>query len=178
VPYGIAAKLLHPDRPLIAITGDGAMQMAGLAELVTVSRMWPKWTDPRFVVCVLNNGDLAEVSWEQREMEGDPVFRDSQDLPAFPYAGYADLLGLKGIRVDDPDQLGAAWDLALSADRPVVIEVLTDRAVPLLPPFPAGEAKLEQMRAGLAQEGEDGEHARRLLDIYAGQEAKLRSRTE
>jgi len=175
VPYGIAAKLLHPDRPLIALTGDGAMQMTGLAELVTVSRMWPQWTDPRFVVCVLNNGDLAEVSWEQREMEGDPVFRDSQDLPAFPYAGYADLLGLRGIRVDDPEQLGAAWDGALSADRPVVLEVLTDRAVPLLPPFPAGEAKLEQMRAGLAQEGTAGEHARRLLDIYAGQEAKLRS---
>ena len=86
VPYGIAAKLHRPDLPLIALSGDGAMQMTGLAELVTVSRMWPQWTDPRFVVCVFNNGDLAEVSWEQREMEGDPVFRDSQDLPAFPYA--------------------------------------------------------------------------------------------
>ncbi|MET0866363.1 MAG: thiamine pyrophosphate-requiring protein [Nakamurella sp.] len=165
VPYGIAAKLHRPDRPLIALTGDGAMQMTGLAELVTVSRMWPRWTDPRFVICVLHNGDLAEVSWEQREMEGDPVFRDSQDLPSFPYAGYADLLGLTGIRVDDPDQLGPAWDRALSADRPVVLEVLTDRAVPLLPPFPAGAAKLEQMRAGLAQEGDAGRSARRLLDI-------------
>jgi len=175
VPYGIAAKLHHPDRPLIALTGDGAMQMAGLAELVTVSRMWPQWADPRFIVCVLHNGDLAEVSWEQREMEGDPVFRASQDLPAFPYAGYADLLGLQGLRVADPDQLGAAWDRALGADRPVVLEVLTDRAVPLLPPFPAGEAKLDQMRAGLDQEGAAGLHARRLLDIYAGQEAELRS---
>ena len=108
-------------------------------------------------------------------MEGDPVFRASQDLPTFPYAGYGDLLGLQGIRVADPDHLGAAWDRALSSDRPVVLEVLTDRAVPLLPPFPAGEAKLEQMRAGLAQEGAAGEHARRLLDIYAGQEAELRS---
>jgi pyruvate dehydrogenase (quinone) len=175
VPYGIAAKLHRPDRPLIALTGDGAMQMTGLAELVTVSRMWPRWTDPRFVVCVFNNGDLAEVSWEQREMEGDPVFGDSQNLPEFRYAGYADLLGLKGIRVDDPDRLGAAWDLALSADRPVVLEVLTDRAVPLLPPFPAGEAKLQQMRAALDQEGSAGDHARRLLDVYADQEAQLRS---
>ena len=107
-------------------------------------------------------------------MEGDPVFRASQDLPAFPYAGYADLLGLQGIRVTDPEQLAAAWDLAFRADRPVVLEVLTDRSVPLLPPFPAGEAKLEQMRAGLAQEGAAGEHARRMLDIYAGQEAELR----
>jgi pyruvate dehydrogenase (quinone) len=171
VPYGIAAKLHRPDLPLIALSGDGAMQMTGLAELLTVSRMWPQWTDPRFVICIFNNGDLAEVSWEQREMEGDPVFRDSQDLPAFPYAAYAELLGLTGIRVDDPDQLAAAWERALSADRPVVLEVLTDRAVPLLAPFPAGEAKLEQMRKGLAQEGKSGEHARRLLDIYAAQEA-------
>ena len=149
------------------------MQMTGLAELVMVSRMWPQWTDPRFVVCVFNNGDLAEVSWEQREMEGDPVFQDSQDLPAFPYAAYAELLGLTGIRVDDPDQLAAAWDRALDADRPVVLEVLTDRAMPLLAPFPAGEAKLEKMRKGLAQEGKPGEHARRLLDIYAAQEAGI-----
>ena len=171
LPYGIAAKLHRPGRPLIALTGDGAMQMTGLAELVTVSRMWRQWADPRFVICVLNNGDLAEVSWEQREMEGDPVFPASQDLPAFPYARYADLLGLTGIRVDDADQLGAAWDKALQADRPVVLEVITDRSVPLLAPFPAGEAKLETMRAGLDQEGESGEPARRLLDIYAAQEA-------
>src|SRR6478609_501923 len=171
VPYGIAAKLYRPDLPLIALTGDGAMQMTGLAELVTVSRMWPQWSDPRFVVCVFNNGDLAEVSWEQRESQGDPVFLDSQDLPAFPYAGYADLLGLIGIRVDDPERLGAAWDLALAADRPVVLEVITDRSVPLLPPFPAGAEKLDTMRSGLAQEGQAGAHARRLLDNYAAQEA-------
>ena len=171
VPYGIAAKLYRPDLPLIALTGDGAMQMAGLAELVTVSRMWPQWSDPRFVVCVFHNGDLAEVSWEQRETGGDPVFPDSQDLPAFPYAGYAELLGMKGLRVDDPDELGGAWDLALAADRPVVLEVITDRSVPLLPPFPAGAEKLDTMRSGLAQEGQAGAHARRLLDIYAAQEA-------
>jgi pyruvate dehydrogenase (quinone) len=171
VPYGIAAKLYRPDLPLIALTGDGAMQMAGLAELVTVSRMWPQWSDPRFVVCVFHNGDLAEVSWEQRETGGDPVFPDSQDLPAFPYAGYADLLGMKGLRVDDPDELGGAWDLALAADRPVVLEVITDRSVPLLPPFPAGAEKLDTMRSGLAQEGQAGAHARRLLDNYAAQEA-------
>jgi pyruvate dehydrogenase (quinone) len=170
IPYGIAAKLLHPDRPLLALTGDGAMQMTGLAELVTVSRLWTQWSDPRFVVCVLHNGDLAEVSWEQREMEGEPLFPDSQDLPAFPYAGYAELIGLRGIRVDDPDRLGSAWEAALTADRPTVLEVLTDRAVPLLAPFPAGAEKLESMRKGLAAEGESGRHARELLDVYAAQE--------
>ncbi|HEY6748424.1 MAG TPA: thiamine pyrophosphate-requiring protein [Mycobacteriales bacterium] len=170
LPYGIAAKLAHPDRPLVALLGDGAMQMNGIAELVTVSRLWRRWADPRFVVCVLSNGDLAEVTWEQREMEGDPRFADSQDLPEFPYAEYARLLGLEGIRLDDPAQVGATWDRALAADRPVLVEAVVDRDVPLLPPFPAGEAKLEMFRQGLEQEGADGRHARELLDAQAAQE--------
>jgi pyruvate dehydrogenase (quinone) len=170
LPYGIAAKLAYPDRPLVALLGDGAMQMNGIAELITVSRLWRRWADPRFVVCVLSNGDLAEVTWEQREMEGDPRFAASQDLPEFPYAAYARLLGLEGIRLDDPAQVGAAWDRALAADRPVLIEAVVDRDVPLLPPFPAGEAKLEMFHRGLEQEGADGRHARRLLDAQAAQE--------
>lgn len=174
LPYGIAAKLAHPDRPLVALAGDGAMQMNGLAELITVSRLWPEWADPRFVVCVLHNSELAEVTWEQREMEGDPRYPDSQALPDFPYAGYADLLGMRGIRVDDPADLGAAWDAALAADRPVVLEAVVDPDVPLLPPFPAGEAKLESFRRGLAQEGDEGVHAREMLDAQAAQESSRR----
>ncbi|MGY1691464.1 thiamine pyrophosphate-requiring protein [Geodermatophilus sp. SYSU D01105] len=170
VPYGLAAKLAEPGRPVVALSGDGAMQMLGNAELVTVAHRWRQWADPRFVVCVLHNRDLAEVTWEQREMEGDPRFDESQSLPDFPYAGYADLLGLTGIRVTDPGELGPAWERALSADRPVVLDVLVDPDVPLLPPFPAGEAKLGSFRAGLAQEGPSGEHARQLLDTYADQE--------
>ena len=175
VPYGIAAKLAAPERPVVVLSGDGAMQMLGNAELVTVAHRWRQWADPRFVVCVLHNRDLAEVTWEQREMEGDPRFDDSQTLPDFPYAGYADLLGLTGIRVTDPEELGAAWDRALSADRPVVLEVLTDPDVPLLPPFPAGESKLESFRAGIDQEGTAGAGARALLDTYAEQEARRRA---
>lgn len=172
IPYGIAAKLLCPDRPVVALTGDGAMQMTGVAELITVSRMWTRWSDPRFTVCVFHNADLAEVSWEQREMEGEPLFSDSQDLPAFPYADYAELLGLRGIKVDHPDQLAAAWHHALNGDRPTLIEVLTDRAVPLLAPFPAGAGKLDLMRQAIAAEGEEGHRARTLLDVYAAQEAE------
>ena len=174
LPYGIAAKLAAPDRPLVALLGDGAMQMNGVAELITVSRLWRRWADPRFVVCVLSNGDLAEVTWEQREMEGDPRFDDSQSLPAFPYAAYAELLGLGGIRVDEPGQVADAWDRALAADRPVLIEAVVDPDVPLLPPFPAGEQKLEQMRRGLGQDGPAGERGRRLLDEQARQERDLR----
>jgi pyruvate dehydrogenase (quinone) len=173
VPYGLAAKLLAPQRPVVVLSGDGAMQMAGVAELITVSRLWREWDDPRFVVCVLNNRDLAEVSWEQHEMEGDPRFQPSQDLPNFPYSKYADLLGLRGLQVTGPEGLSAAWALALSSDRPVVLEVSSDPDVPLLPPFPAGAAKLESMRHGLAQQGPGGEHARQLLDTYAEQEERL-----
>ncbi len=172
VPYGLAAKLAAPDRPVVVLSGDGAMQMLGNAELVTVAHRWREWADPRFVVCVLHNRDLAEVTWEQREMEGDPRFDDSQSLPDFPYASYGELLGLTGIRVEDPAELGGAWDRALAADRPVVLEVLTDPDVPLLPPFPAGESKLDSFRAGIDQEGAAGHGARRLLDTYAEQEQR------
>jgi pyruvate dehydrogenase (quinone) len=170
IPYGIAAKLARPDRPLVALAGDGAMQMAGVAELVTVAHRWREWADPRFVVCVFNNRELAEVTWEQRETEAEPRFADSQEIPDFPYAGYAELLGLTGIRVDAPEQLAGAWDRAFAADRPVVIEVLTDPDIPLLPPFPAGAEKLDGMRSALAAEGAGGEGAGELLDTYAAQE--------
>ena len=158
VPYGIAAKLAHPGRPVVTLAGDGAMQMSGLAELVTVAHRWREWADPRFVVCVLDNGDLAEVSWEQRETEGEPRFAASQDLPAVPYAQWAELLGLHGIRATTPAEVDAAWDTALAADRPVVIHAVVDPAVPLLPPgLPAG--KVRPMYQGLA--AEDTEPARR-----------------
>src|SRR5215218_8185788 len=170
LPYGLAAKLACPDRPVVALSGDGAMQLNGINELVTVAHRWRSWADPRFVVLVLHNGDLAEVTWEQREMEGDPRFVDSQQLPDFPYAGYAELLGLRGIRVDDPARVPAAWDDALSADRPTVVEAVVDPDIPLLPPFPAGRAKLDNLRAGLAQEEGAGDHARALVDEYAKHE--------
>jgi pyruvate dehydrogenase (quinone) len=134
VPYAIAAKFAHPDRVAIALVGDGAMQMSGLNELITVAKYWERWSDPRLVVLVLNNRDLNLVTWEQRALEGDPRFAASQDLPDFPYARYAELLGLEGIRVESPDDLGAAWDEVLSADRPAVLEAVTDPDVPPLPP--------------------------------------------
>lgn len=173
VPYGLAAKLLHPGRPVVVLAGDGGMQMSGVAELITVASRWKDWADPRFVVCVLNNGDLAEVTWEQRETEGDPRYAATQHLPHFPFADYARLLGLDGIEVKDPGDLAGAWSQALSADRPVVIDVHTDASVPLLPPFPHGEAKLGTMRDALEQEGEAGARALRLLNEYAQQEQEL-----
>lgn len=169
LPYGLAAKLADPSRPVVALVGDGAMQMNGIAELVTVASRWRDWADPRFVVLVLNNRDLAEVTWEQRETEGDPRYDVSQSLPDFPYARYADLLGLTGIRVEEAADVGTAWERALAADRPVVLEAVVDPDVPLLPPFPAGEQKLDNFRRGLDQEA-GGEHARRLLDAQAEQE--------
>jgi pyruvate dehydrogenase (quinone) len=134
VPYAIAAKFAHPDCPVIALVGDGAMQMNNMAELITVAKYWRRWADRRWIVCVFNNQDLNQVTWEQRVMEGDPKFNASQDIPDVPYHRFAELIGLKGIFVDNPDALGAAWDEALAADRPVVLEVKTDPEVPPLPP--------------------------------------------
>ncbi|CAJ0822831.1 Putative thiamine pyrophosphate-containing protein YdaP [Ralstonia wenshanensis] len=134
VPYAIAAKFAYPDRPVIALVGDGAMQMNNMAELITVSKYWKRWKSPKWICMVLNNQDLNEVTWEQRVMEGDPKFPASQDIPDVPYHRFAELIGLKGIYVDNPDQLAGAWDEALNADRPVVLEVKTDPDVPPLPP--------------------------------------------
>jgi pyruvate dehydrogenase (quinone) len=170
LPYGLAAKLAAPDRPVVALVGDGAMQMNGIAELITVASRWKDWDDPRFVVLVLHNADLAEVTWEQRETEGDPRYDVSQALPDFPYAAYAELLGLNGIRVEAGDDVDAAWDKALGADRPVVLEAVVDPEVPLLPPFPAGEQKLDSFRRALDQE-DGGDRARTLLEEQAEQES-------
>ncbi|MBS1191720.1 MAG: poxB [Rhodocyclaceae bacterium] len=134
VPYAIAAKYAHPERTVIALVGDGAMQMNGVNGLITIAKVWKDWSNPRLIVMVLNNGDLNQVTWEQRAMEGDPKFVPSQFVPDFPYADYAHLLGLNGIRVDDPLEIGPAWDEALAADRPTVLEMVTDPDVPPLPP--------------------------------------------
>lgn len=134
VPYAIAAKFAHPERPAVAICGDGAMLMNGINALITSAVSWRQWSDPRLIVLVLNNGDLNEVTWEQRILEGDPKFSPSQEVPAFNYAAYAQLLGLIGIRVEHADDIGEAWDRAFAADRPVVLDVLTDPNVPPLPP--------------------------------------------
>ena len=134
VPYALTAKMAYPDRPVIAMLGDGAMQMLGINGLITIAREWRKWKDPRLVVMVLNNGDLNMVTWEQRSTEGDPKFEGSQDLPAFPYAQYARMLGLYGLRVDKPADIASAWDEALKADRPMLLEMVTDPTVPPAPP--------------------------------------------
>jgi pyruvate dehydrogenase (quinone) len=134
VPFAIAAKFAQPSRPVVALVGDGAMQMNNMAELITVQKYWRQWADPRFVVCVLNNEDLNEVTWEQRIMEGNPRYESTQTLPNVPYAKFAELIGLKGIYVDRPEALSAAWAEALAADRPTVLEVKTDPNVPPLPP--------------------------------------------
>lgn len=134
VPYAIAAKFAFPGRVSIAMVGDGAMQMLGINGLITISKYWKRWEDPRLVILVLHNNDLNQVTWEQRVMEGDPKYEASQNIPDFPYAGYAELLGLKGVFVNHPDQIGVGWDEALSADRPAVLEVLTDPNVATIPP--------------------------------------------
>jgi pyruvate dehydrogenase (quinone) len=134
VPYAIAAKFAYPERVSICFTGDGAMQMNGLNELITVSKYWKRWSNPHLVFIVLNNRDLNQVTWEMRTEEGNPKLPATQNIPDFPYARFADSIGLKGIRVDRPENIGAAIDAALAASAPVVLEAYTDPDVPTLPP--------------------------------------------
>ena len=146
MPYAIAGKFAYPHLPAVAFVGDGAMQMNGLNELITVARYWRRWANPQFIVFVLNNRDLNMVSWEQRVLEGDPKFMASQELPDFVYGEYAQLLGFAGMRLDDPSQVTATLDAALACDRPVVIDVVCDPTVPPLPPH----VSLKQARNYLA----------------------------
>ena len=143
VPYAVAAKFCHPSRVVVAMVGDGAMQMNGINGLITIAKYWEEWSNPRLVVLVLNNRDLNQVTWEQRAMAGDPRFEGSQQVPDFGYARYAESLGLMGVRVDRPEQIGDAWDRVLGADRPAVLEAVTDPNVPPLPPH----ITLEQAKA-------------------------------
>ncbi|MEV5348472.1 thiamine pyrophosphate-requiring protein [Streptomyces achromogenes] len=148
VPYAIGAKFAHPDRPVFALVGDGAMQMNGLAEMITAAKYRDLWSDPRLVVAVWNNQDLNQVTWEMRAMEGAPSFLPSQSLPDVQYAAFARSLGLTGIRVEKPEDVEAAWRAGLEADGPAVLEFLTDPAVPPIPPH-ADWAQMEATAASI-----------------------------
>jgi pyruvate dehydrogenase (quinone) len=134
VPYVIGAKWAHPDRPAIALVGDGAMQMNGMAELITVAHYWQQWADPRLIVAILHNNDLNQVTWEMRAMEGAPKFAESQTLPDVDFAAFARTLGLSGVNIDTPEGIGPAWDAAFTADRPTVLDIRCDPDVPPIPP--------------------------------------------
>jgi pyruvate dehydrogenase (quinone) len=157
VPYAIGAKYAHPDRPVIALVGDGAMQMNGLAELLTVRRYWRHWSDPRLVVCVFHNNDLAHVTWELRAMGGAPKFEESQSLPEVSYADVARAMGLRALAVDDPEQVGAAWDEALAAREPVLLDVRTDPEVPPIPPHATFD-EMKSMAEALVKGDPNGWH--------------------
>ena len=147
IPYALAAKLAYPDRPAIALVGDGAMQMNGMNELITVAKYRQRFIDPRFIVIVLNNRDLNMVTWEQRVLEGDPKFPASQDLPDFSFARYAELVGFTGLTIDTPAKIMPTLDAAMSAERPVVVEVMSDPNVPPLPPHVTMKQARNYLRA-------------------------------
>lgn len=160
VPYALAAKMAHPGRPVVALAGDGAMQMNGMNGLLTVARHWQRWSDPTLVVLVLNNRDLNFVTWEQRGVQGEPKYEPSQQLPDFSYAAFAQMLGLAGERVEDPEQLGAAWERSLAAGKPFVLEVLAD---PNIPPFPPHivDKQAEQYKEAIAKGDAEGADVQR-----------------
>lgn len=166
VPYAIGAKFVHPDRPVVALVGDGAMQMNGMAELLTIKRYQSQWSDPRLVVCVFHNGDLNQVTWELRAMGGAPKFPPSQSLPDVSYAEIACAMGLEGIAVDHPDRIGEAWDRALAADHPVVLDIRCDPEVPPIPPHATYE-QIKDMTAAILKGDPGGWHL-----VYQGMKTK------
>jgi pyruvate dehydrogenase (quinone) len=156
VPYAIGAKFGNPGRPVIALEGDGAMQMNGMSELATIKHYWEGWSDPRFVVAVLHNDDLNQVTWELRAMGGAPSFEPSQSLPDVPYAEFARSLGLGALYVDDPDDLAGAWEQALGADRPFLLDIRVDPDVPAIPPHATFEQAKDLASAILKGDPEAG----------------------
>jgi pyruvate dehydrogenase (quinone) len=178
VPYALAAKLAFPDRPVFALVGDGAMQMSGMSALIDVAKHWRRsreqgsgWSDARFVVLVLNNRDLNYVTWEQRVMEGDPRYVATQELPDVPYSDYARMLGLDGVRVERPEEVGAAWERALASDRPFVIDAVVDRNVPTLPPELEPEQE-DKLAKALAEGDPDADAVLRQLQLQEVAQAR------
>jgi pyruvate dehydrogenase (quinone) len=149
VPYVVGAKFAHPDRPAIALVGDGAMQMNGMAELITIARYWKRWSDPRLVVAVLHNNDLNQVTWEMRAMAGSPKFPESQTIPDISYAEVARHFGLDAVEVSDVEGIRPAWERALAASRPVVLDVHTDPDIPPIPPHADWEQVASMTKAML-----------------------------
>jgi len=173
VPYAIAARFAYPDRPVIAFVGDGAFQMNGMNEMITVKRYWDRMggRGAPLVFCVLNNRDLNQVTWEQRAMGGDPKYPGSQDIPDFPYAQYAELAGLKGVFCDKPKKVGDAWREALASDRPVVLEFVVDDEIAPIPPHITKEQGKKAAKAGVKDPDRTGIAARgfrqKLTEVYA-----------
>jgi pyruvate dehydrogenase (quinone) len=168
VPYAIGAKFAHPDRPVIACVGDGAMQMNGMNELLTISRFWQEWDDPRLIVLVLNNEDLNQVTWEMRAMAETSKFEASQSLPSFNYAAFAESVGLRGIRIEEPGDIAGAWQQAFASDRPVVVDALVDPEVPPIPPH----TELDQVKSLTKALLEGDPAARRIITQGLKQKAQ------
>lgn len=169
VPYALAAKFAYPERVPIAIVGDGAMQMLGMNELITISKYWKSWVNPLLVVIVLNNRDLNMVTWEQRMLAGEPKFEASQDIPDVPYASFAQLLGLKGIRVEQPEEIAGALKEALEADRPAVLDFVVDGKVPISPPHLIKEQLVNFSKAMLKGDPESAKLVRQSIkDMMQG----------
>jgi pyruvate dehydrogenase (quinone) len=160
VPYAIGAKFAHPGRPVVALVGDGAMQMNNMAELITIAKYMDRWPDRRLITCVFNNEDLNEVTWEQRVMNGNPRYDASQDIPDVRYSQFAEQIGLRGIYVDAPEQLAAAWEEALASDGPVVLEVKTDAEIAPLPPH----VSFKQARGFMMSMARDDDAAHVIVD--------------
>lgn len=163
VPYAIAAKFAYPSRFAVAISGDGAMHMLCMNELITIAKYYREWEDPRLLVVVLNNRDLSMVTWEQRFLSGEPKFEDSQDIPDVDHAAFATMLGLKGVRIDDPSQIENALEEVMASDRPAVLDVVCDANTPIIPAHVDREMVAKFTKAMMKGDPESASLTRQLL---------------
>ncbi len=133
MPYAIAAKFAFPDRPVICTIGDGAFQMLGMNELITIKKYMEEWTNKQFIILVLHNNDLTQVSWEMRTEDANPRWTDSQALQTMDYAAYAQIFGFHGIKVTKPEEITTALDRAFAHQGVTLLDMYTDKNVPPLP---------------------------------------------
>ncbi|PZE25689.1 thiamine pyrophosphate-requiring protein [Curtobacterium sp. MCBD17_028] len=147
MPYAVAAKLAHSDKTVVCTIGDGAFQMLGMNELITVKKYMQQWETKQFIIVVMHNDDLAQVSWEMRTEDGNPLWRGSQDVESMDYAGYAELLGFRGVQVRSDDQVESAVAEAFAHDGVTLIDAYVSRNVPPLPPHITREYALNTAKS-------------------------------
>jgi pyruvate dehydrogenase (quinone) len=134
MPYAVAAKFAYSDRTVVCTIGDGAFQMLGMNELITIKKYQSRWKNRRFIIVVMHNDDLSQVSWEMRTEDGNPVWRTAQDVESVDYAGWAELLGFSGVRVKSDDEIEGALDTAFATDGVTLVDAYVTRNAPPLPP--------------------------------------------
>lgn len=156
MPYATAAKFAYPDRSVVCTIGDGAFQMLGMNELITVKKYLDRWENPQLIVVVMHNDDLTQVSWEMRTEDGNPVWETAQDVESVDFAGWAQLLGFQGIAVHRDEDVVPALDRAFAHRGVTLIDAYVSRNVPPLPAKVTAEYAVNTVKALVKGDPQEG----------------------